>query len=636
MDWMPQEQERGITITSAVTVLPWRKHEIHLIDTPGHVDFTVEVERSLRVLDGVVVVFCAVGGVEPQSETVWHQADRYGIPRVAFVNKMDRVGADFPGCIEQMKEKLDCTPLPIQIPVGKEDDFRGVVDLVGMQVMLWNTDDLGATYERGQLDAELLEQASPWRERLLEALADEDDDIAEAYLAGESIPPEKLRTGLRRLCLANRVIPVLCGSALRNKGVQPLLDAVIDLLPAPVELPPVRGTNPKTGETVKFERTREQPFSGLAFKVQLWEGRKHTYLRIYSGTLSLSSSVYNSSKLADEKISRLLRLHADKKERIQRAHAGNIVGVVGLKQATTGDTLCTRNHPVIFGEMQFMTPVISTAVEPKTSRDEDKLKEVLIKMVEEDPTFTVTEDPDTGQTILSGMGELHLEIVCDRLKRDFHVPVNVGKPQVVYRETLQGQAEASDRFERTFEDTTKAKNMFAEVTLQAEPSERGKGIEFVNDITPPDGSGPPPDEWARAAEEGVREAAGSGPKTGYPMVDMVVRLKALVSREGDTDTVAVHIAAAAAFRKLCEKAGSVVLEPIMSLEVITPEDFTGTVIGDINARGGKVEELVKKATRSIIRARMPMTKMFGYSTDLRSLTEGRGNFSMHFLQFGSV
>jgi elongation factor G len=636
MDWMPQEQERGITITSAVTMLPWRKHEVHLIDTPGHVDFTVEVERSLRVLDGAVVVFCAVGGVEPQSETVWHQADRYGIPRVAFINKMDRIGADFENCIEQMKEKLGCRPLPVQIPLGEEDAFEGIIDLVKLEAKRWRSDDLGATFESFPLDDDLSALAEPWREQLLEALGDDDDEIAELYLAGDPIPDEKLRATIRRLCLQNRGVPVLCGSALRNKGIQPLLDAVVDFLPAPVELPPVVGTNPKTGEPAEFERTRNQPFCGVAFKVQLWEGRKHTYLRVYSGTVSASSSVYNANKGTDEKIARLLKLHADKKERLQKAQAGDIVGVVGLKRATTGDTLCTREHPVQFGEMEFMTPVISMAVEPKTSRDEEKLNDVLAKMVEEDPTFTVTEDPDTGQTILSGMGELHLEIICDRLVRDFHLPVNVGKPQVVFRETLKGPAEARERFERAFDEEGKTRKMYAEVTLQAEPLERGRGIEFFDEYTPPEDAHPVPAEWIRAVEAGAREAAGSGPETGYPMVDMKVRLKSLGTREGETTEISLHIAAAAAFRKLCQKAGSAVLLPVMSLEVVTPEEFTGTVIGDLNARGGKVEELKKKATRTVIKARTPMTKMFGYSTDLRSLTEGRATFSMHFLKFDVV
>jgi elongation factor G len=644
MDWMPQEQERGITITSAVTMLPWRKHEVHLIDTPGHVDFTVEVERSLRVLDGSVVVFCAVGGVEPQSETVWHQADRYGIPRLAFVNKMDRIGADFPGCLEQMREKLGCRPLPIQIPLGQEDTFEGVIDLIKMDAKRWHSEDLGATFESSPLDDNLRQRAEPWREQLIEALGDEDDEIAELYLAGDSIPEEKLRATIRKLCLQNRGVPVLCGSALRNKGIQPLLDAVVDFLPAPVELPPVQGLNPKTGKPVEFERTRDEPFCGVAFKVQIWEGRKHTYLRVYSGTVSTGSSVYNANKGADEKIARLLKLHADKKERLQKAQAGDIVGVVGLKLATTGDTLCTRAQPVLFGEMQFMTPVISMAVEPKTSRDEEKLKDVLSKMVEEDPTFTVTEDSDTGQTILSGMGELHLEIVCDRLLRDFHIQVNVGKPQVVFRETLKGPAEATDRFERAFDEDGKTKKMFAEVTLQAEPLDRGRGIEFFDEYTPPGDASrdasrdasPVPPEWIRAVEAGVREAAGSGPETGYPMVDLKVRLKSLGTREGETTEISLHIAAAAAFRKLSKKAGSAVLLPVMSLEVVTPEEFTGTVIGDLSSRGGKVEELEKRTTRTVIKARTPMTKMFGYSTDLRSLTEGRATFSMHFLKFDVV
>jgi len=636
MDWMPQEQERGITITSATTVLPWRKHEIHLIDTPGHVDFTVEVERSLRVLDGAVVVFCAVGGVEPQSETVWHQAGHYGIPRLAFINKMDRVGADFESCIRQMEKRLGCRPVAIQIPLGKEENFEGVVDLVNSRVLRWHTDDLGATFDSEPLQGELLEEAAPWRERMLEVLADEDDRIAEAFLGGQYIPPADLDATLRRASLANRAVPVLCGSALRNKGIQPLLDAVIDYLPAPMELPPVRGVDPRTKERVEFERSRKAPFTGLAFKVQLWDGRKHTYLRIYSGTLSSSATIFNASKQKDEKISRLLKLHADKKERLQKAQAGDIVGVVGLKLATTGDTFCTREHQVIFEQMEFMTPVISMAVEPKTGRDEDKLLESLDKMVEEDPTFTVTEDPDTGQTILSGMGELHLEIISDRLRREFHIPVNTGKPQVVYRETLGGPAEISERFERRFEESSQAKNMFAGITIAAGPAERGGGITFTSEVEQPIEGHPIPAEWIAAIEEGVREAAGSGPRTSYPMTDISVVLKSIEQREGETTPIVLHIAAASAFRSLCDKAGTAVLLPIMALEVVTPDVFTGTVIGDLNARGGKVEGIEKRATRTVVHARAPMTKMFGYSTDLRSITEGRATFSMQFLKFDTV
>ncbi|MBN2495992.1 MAG: elongation factor G [Deltaproteobacteria bacterium] len=630
MDWMPQEQERGITITSAVTALPWRNHDIHLIDTPGHVDFTVEVERSLRVLDGVVVVFCSVGGVEPQSETVWRQAERYGVPRLAFVNKMDRTGADYEACIEQIRVKLAARPLPLQLPLGVEDRFAGIVDLVEMRALRWHGEDLGATYDVEEIPADLADKAAIWRERLIEALADEDDAIAERYLAGESLSRKELLPAIRAACLSNRLIPVLCGSALRNKGIQPLLDAICDFLPNPLDLPPVPGSHPETGEAVRIERESSAPFSGLAFKVQLWDGRKHTYLRIYSGSLGVGEVVYNPDKDADEKIARLLRLHADKKERIQRAYAGDIVGVVGLKKATTGDTLCTHKAPVIFGRMQFMTPVISIAVEPKTSKDEEKLNEILAKMVEEDPTFTVTEDHDTGQTLLSGMGELHLEVIVDRLRREFNLPVNVGKPQVVYRETLAGPCEARERFERSFEDG--AKNMFAEVALSAHPLPRDGGITFRNELTlPPDQT--IPEAWIRAAEEGAREAAGSGPVTGYPMVDMAISLVDLKSRDGETDEMAVHIAAASAFRSLCQRGGTGTLLPIMALEVVVPDEFTGAVIGDLSSRGGKVEELLRQTHRSIVRASVAMTSMFGYSTDLRSLTEGRGTFTMTFQKF---
>jgi elongation factor G len=637
MDWMPQEQERGITITAAVTTMPWRKHDIHLIDTPGHVDFTIEVERSLRVLDSAVVVFCAVGGVEPQSETVWHQADRYAIPRLAFINKMDRVGADFEGCLNQMRARLSTNPLAIQLPLGTEERFAGVIDLIEMKVLRWHSEDLGATFTSEPIPGEFIDEATLWHDHLIEKLADGDDQVAELYLAGQPIPTEVVKASLRKLCLANRAVPVLCGSALRNKGIQPLLDAVVDFLPAPIELPPMRGVNPKTGESVEFARTREAPFTGLAFKVQLWEGRKHTYLRIYSGSLSDGDTIFNADKDEDEKIARLLRLHADKKERLQRAFAGDIVGVVGLKLATTGDTLCTRAHPVVFSKMNIMTPVISVAVEPRTNQDEEKLQETLSKMADEDPTFKAARDSDTGQMILSGMGELHLDIIIDRIKREFHLEVNVGKPQVVMRETLAGAGEVSEAFERSFDDgSSKGKQLFADVTLHGRPLPRGTGIEVENLVTLTPAGAPLPEEWHQALEAGVREALSSGPKTGYPMEDMHLTIKAIAVREGQTEPIALHVAAGAAFRKLCEKAGTVPLLPVMALEVVSPDEFTGSVIGDINARGGKVEDVERRANRTIVKARVPMTRMFGYSTDLRSLTEGRATFSMSFLEFDAI
>ena len=633
MDWMPQEQERGITITAAVTTLPWRHHEIHLIDTPGHVDFTVEVERSLRVLDGAVVVFCAVGGVEPQSETVWHQADRYRIPRLAFINKMDRPGADFAACLTQMREKLGCVPLPIQLPLGQEDRFEGVVDLVRMQAVRWHSDDLGATFEAAPITGDLEGEARAARLRMIETLADHDDAMAEIFLAEREPSPEDLLAAVRRATLKNTLVPVLCGSALRNKGIQPLLDAVCDFLPAPAELPPVAGFNPKTNEPLTVERRKDAPFCGVAFKVQLWEGRKHTYLRIYSGQIATGDAVYNSSKGAHEKIARLLKLHADKKERLQRASAGDIVGVVGLKLATTGDTLCTVAHPVVFESMRFLTPVISIAVEPKTSQDQEKLTDILSRMVEEDPTFSVSQDPETGQTLLSGMGELHLDIKIDILRREYNLPVNVGKPQVVYRETLAQAGSASEVFERSFEVDGKGKALYAGITLRGEPLPRGAGVVYANEIVPTPEAPALNPEWLRAAEQGVREALVNGPATGYPMVDLKVALLDVQWREGQTDAMAVHIAAGQAFRRLCEKTRTLTLQPIMSLEVVTPEEFTGTVIGDINARSGRVEDLEKRQNRAIVKARVPLTRMFGYSTELRSLTEGRATFSMSFLTF---
>ncbi len=633
MDWMPQEQERGITITAAVTTLPWHNHEIHLIDTPGHVDFTVEVERSLRVLDGAVAVFCAVGGVQPQSETVWRQADRYRIPRIAFVNKMDRPGANFEECIRQMRDKLACRPLPVQLPLGSEDRFAGVIDLVAMQALRWHTDDLGASYDTEPIPPEYADAATLWHNHLIETLVDVDDAVGEMYLAGEPVPEASMRAAIRKATLSCHAVPVFCGSALRNKGIQPLLNAVGDYLPAPVEMPPVVGVHPKTGARVEIARTREQPFTGLIFKVQLWDGRKHTYLRVYSGSIEAGSAVYNASKSVHEKIVRLLKLHAAKKTPLQRAQAGDIVGVVGLKLATTGDTLCTVAKPVVFGRMEFMTPVISVAVEPKTSQDEEKLEDVLNRLVEEDPTFAVRHDAETGQTILSGMGELHLEIVADRLRNEFRVPIKVGKPQVVYRETLAAGASASDTFSRTFEIEGKPKSLFAGVSLKGEPLERGQGFVFVNGLAQPAGTAPIPPEWIESMERGVRESAGNGPVTGYPIVDARITLLEIQTREGETDAIALHIAAGHAFRKLCQIAGTETLQPIMALEVVAPAEFIGTIIGDINARCGKVDGLERKTGYSVIKSRVPMTSMFGYSTDLRSLTEGRATFTMSFLRF---
>jgi elongation factor G len=633
MDWMPQEQERGITITAAVTTLPWKKHDIHLIDTPGHVDFTVEVERSLRVLDGAVVIFCAVGGVEPQSETVWHQSERYRLPRVAFVNKMDRVGADFFGCLKQMEERLKCRPVALQLPLGVEESFRGVIDLIENCAIEWHSDDLGATFEKIPIPASEAEKAAQWREQLIEALADQDDEIAELFLNGISIAPEKMRAVLRKACLEFKLVPVLCGSALRNKGIQPLLDAVVDYLPSPVDLPPVEGVDPRTGQKITFERTKDAPFTGLAFKVQLWEGRKHTYLRIFSGSLGASDTIYNASKGVEEKIARLLKLHADKKERISRAQAGDIVGVVGLKAATTGDTLCTRQHQVVYQRIQTLTPVISLAVEPKSSQDLDKLREVLEKMAEEDPTFVAKEDPDTGQMILNGMGELHLDIICDRLQREFHLPVNVGKPQAVRRETLAQAMEWTEEFQREFEENGQARKLYAGITLRGEPGPRASGVHFASVLAAEPALSA---EWLREIEAGVRESAASGPQTCYPLTDVKFTLLAVRTREGETGPMALHIAAAQAARKLAEAAGTKVLLPIMEVEVVTPDEFTGVVIGDLNARGGRVEGIEKRAIRTLVRAQVPVTAMFGYSTQLRSLTEGRATFSMQFKEFGAL
>ena len=628
MDWMPQEQERGITITSAVTSCPWKGHEIHLIDTPGHVDFTIEVERSLRVLDGAVALFDAVSGVEPQSETVWHQADKYRVPRIAFINKMDRVGANFLGTVEMMKEKLGTRPLLIQLPLGVEDNFRGILDLIRMKAVIWHEETLGATFQEMEIPEPFLPGARQYRDLLLETLAEQSDLLLEKYLGGQEISVEEIKTALRGAALKFELVPVLCGAALRNKGIQPLLEAIVDYLPAPVDIPPVAGFNPKTGKAEIRHSSDQEPFAALAFKIITDEGRRLTYLRVYSGVLRAEQDVYNSTKGKKERVARLFRMHANKKERIPEVRAGEIVGAAGLKETTTGDTLCDESHPITLERIDFYEPVTSMAVEPKSRADQEKLDFFLQKLADEDPTFRVKFDEDTGQTIISGMGELHLEVVVRRLLEDFNVAVNIGKPQVVYRETITQTVEAEGKFEREIEGV----DHFGHVRLRLEPRPRGSGVEF--DKASADGTILP--EFIPSIEAGVTESTGSGVVSGYPVVDLKVSLLGGTVREANSTPLAFQVAAAMAFREGCQKAHPVLLEPIMKTEVVVPEEFLGEAIGDLSARKGRIEQVLSKGKVSVVAAFVPLKEMFGYSTDLRSLSQGRGTFTMQFHYFDWV
>jgi elongation factor G len=625
MDWMAEEKERGITITSAVTFCEWKGHFINIIDTPGHVDFTIEVERALRVLDGAIGVFCAVGGVEPQSETVWHQADRYHVPKIAFVNKMDRIGADFFKVVEAIEDKLGTVPLVLQIPWGSEDAFRGVIDLIDMKAVVWEDETLGARYEEIPIPEELREQAAGYREELLETLADRNDLIMEKYLAEEEIGKEELKEAIRVATAGLKLTPVFCGSALRNKGIQPLLDAISDYLPSPLDVPPIRGHVPQTGEVEERPPELKGPFSALAFKVMMDQGRKMTYLRVYSGSIEAGKPVFNSAKGVTEKLSRLLRMHSNKRERVDRASAGDLVAAMGLKQTTTGDTLCDENHPILLEPIQFKDPVITMAVEPKRVQDQDKLVEVLGKLAEEDPTFRYKIDEETGQTIISGMGELHLEILMGRMKREFSVDTNQGKPQVVYRETI-GKATSH---EEVFQKDLGGQLHYAGVLLEVAPLSRGSGNSFLDRCKNPDLS----EEFLQAVREGVTESQGSGVIMGYPVIDIQTTLLDVQIKESLSDLMAFKVAASMAFKKACEEADPLLLEPIMKAEVIVPEEFMGEVIGDLNARKGKIEQIASKGLIQIITANVPLSRMFGYSTALRSLSQGRGTFTMQFNRY---
>src|SRR5262245_17447844 len=630
MDWMEQEQERGITITSAATTCEWKNFQINIIDTPGHVDFTAEVERSLRVLDGAVAVFDAVAGVQPQSETVWRQADKYSVPRICFINKMDRVGADFYHSVETIVERLKCRPVPIQLPIGAEDQFKGVVDLVEMQARVWLDETLGAEYNTIDIPADLVERAKEYREKLIEAIAESDDELFAKFIEGETPSAAEIKRGIRKAAIAMKIFPVICGSAFKNKGVQSMLDAVIDYLPSPVDIPPVKG-HALDDPTQILERkaSDSEPFAALVFKIMTdpFVGQL-AFFRVYSGRLGSGESVYNVAKGRKERIGRLLRMHANKREEIQEILAGDIAAAVGLKTISTGDTICDEKNPIVLESIVFPTPVIQLAVEPKTKADQEKLGMAIQKLAQEDPTFKVATDPETGQTILSGMGELHLEIIVDRMMREFGVAANVGKPQVAYRETIRTKSEAEGRFVRQ----TGGRGQYGHVKIRMEPLPQGSGFEFVNEIV----GGSVPKEYIKPAEAGMAEALEGGVMAGYPMSDVRVTLYDGSFHEVDSSEIAFKIAGSMAVKEGARRAKPTLLEPIMSVEVVVPEEYMGDVIGDINSRRGRIEGMELRGTTQIIKAMVPLSEMFGYATDLRSRTQGRGSFTMHFGKYEEV
>ncbi len=628
MDFLPQEQERGITITSACTTTFWRGYRINIIDTPGHVDFTIEVERSLRVLDGAVVIFCAVGGVEPQSETVWRQANKYKVPRLAFINKMDRIGANFERVVEEIRQRLGANPLVVQLPLGVEENFIGVIDLIEMKAIVWDEDILGAKYRYTDIPVDLKDKAEEYKLQMLEKLADINDVIMEKYLEGKDLSSEEIKKAIREATISFKVVPVLCGSAFKNKGIQPLLDAIVDYLPSPLDIPPIKGINPETGEVEERLTDPDAPLSALAFKIMTdpYVGTL-TFLRIYSGYLESGMSVYNSTKRKKERIGRLVRMHANHREEISYAGAGDIVAALGLRVTTTGDTLCDETHPIELEKLEIPEPVISVAVEPKTKADQEKLGIALQKIALEDPSFRVSVDQETGQTLIWGMGELHLEIIVDRLLREFKVGVNVGKPEVAYKETITTKAEAEGKYIKQ----TGGRGQYGHVKLVVEPNP-GKGFEFVSEIV----GGVIPKEFIPAIEKGVREATQEGIIAGYPVLDVKVRLVDGSYHEVDSSDLAFAIAGSLAFKSACQKANPVLLEPIMKLEVIVPEEYLGEVLGDISSRRGKIEGMEIRGNVRVIKAFVPLSEMFGYATVLRSLTQGRGNFTMQFDRYEKV
>jgi elongation factor G len=630
MDWMVQEQERGITITSAATTCFWRDHRINIIDTPGHVDFTVEVERSLRVLDGAVTVLDAVSGVEPQTETVWRQADKYRVPRLVYVNKMDRVGADFFRCLDMLRDRLGAHAVAIQLPIGSEDKYLGLVDLIDEVALAWDENDetLGKEYKKVPIPADMADKVREYREKMIEGLAEVDDHLMEKFVSGETPTVEELKAAVRKGAAQMKVFPVICGSSFKNKGVQPLLDAVIDYLPSPLDIPPVQGTNPETSEIEERKASDDQPFAALAFKIM---NDQHVgqlvFLRVYSGTLKAGSGVYNSTKDRKERVGRLLRMHANKREEIEEIQAGDIAAAIGLKSTITGDTLCDADHPIVLESMTFPEPVIAVAIEPKTKADEEKLGLSLSRLALEDPTFRVTTETETSQTLIHGMGELHLEIIVDRLLREFKVEANVGKPQVAYRETIRKPAEAQGKFVRQ----TGGRGQYGDVYLEVEPVP-GEGIVFENKIV----GGVIPKEYIPAVEKGVKEAAETGVLAGYPMVDIKVRLTDGSYHEVDSSEIAFKIAGSMGFKEACRRAKPVLLEPVMDVEVVTPRDYVGAVIGNLNSRRGRIMSQEIRGTSEVVRANVPLGQMFGYATDLRSMTQGRATYTMQFARYEEV
>ena len=620
MDWMAQEQERGITITSAATTCFWNDHRINIIDTPGHVDFTVEVERSLRVLDGSVTVFCAKGGVQPQSETVWRQADKYGVPRMCYVNKMDTIGANFFSCVEQMKNRLHANAVPIQIPIGAEDEFKGVVDLISMKAFI-HKDDLGKEIEETEVPADLKETAEKYRAAMVEAAAEQDEELMMKYLDGGELSNEEIREGLRKGTLACKVTPVCCGSSYKNKGVQELLDNIIYYMPSPLDIPAIKGVNPKTDAEEERKASDDEPFAALAFKIATdpFVG-KLCFFRVYSGTLEAGSTVLNTNKDSKERIGRILQMHSNHREDIDKVYAGDIAAAVGLKNVTTGETLCDEKFPVILESMEFPEPVISIAIEPKTKADQEKMGIALAKLAEEDPTFKTYTDQETGQTIISGMGELHLDIIVDRLKREFKVEANVGAPQVAYKETIRNKVKAQGKFIRQ----SGGKGQYGDVWFELEPLEPGTGIQFESKIV----GGAVPKEYIKPTEDGFREATNTGILAGYPVVDVKATLVDGSYHEVDSSEMAFKIAASMAFKECCRLAKPVILEPIMKVEIVVPEEYMGDVIGDVNSRRGRLEGMEAKNGMQEIRCFIPLSEMFGYATDLISRTQGRGTYSM--------
>jgi len=629
MDWMEQEQERGITITSAATTCSWRDFNINIIDTPGHVDFTIEVERSLRVLDGAVAVFCSVGGVEPQSETVWRQADKYGVPRIAFINKMDRVGADFFRGVHMIKDRLKANALPIQLPVGSEDTFKGVIDLVRMKAVIWEDEALGANYHEEEIPAALLDQAIEYREKMIEEISSHDDALMEKYLSGEELTEAEIMAAIRTCTIAIKIIPVICGSSFKNKGVQNLLDAVVDYMPSPMDIPPIKGVDVNTGEEIERKASDSEPFSSLGFKIMTdpFVGQL-TFFRVYSGVATAGSYIYNSTKGKKERLGRILKMHANKREEIKEVYAGDIAAAVGLKYTTTGDTLCEEESQVILESIEFPEPVISIAIEPKTKAEQEKLGFGLQKLASEDPSFRVKTDEETGQTIISGMGELHLEIIVDRLKREFKVDANVGKPQVAYRETITKKVKVEGKFVRQ----SGGRGQYGHVWLEVEPQEAGKGFEFVDAIK----GGVVPREYIPAVGKGIFEATDNGVLAGFPVVDVKVTLIDGSYHEVDSSEMAFKIAGSMGFKEGCAKAAPIILEPIMSVEVVVPEEYMGDVIGDLNSRRGRIMGMDSRGGAQVISAMVPLAAMFGYSTDLRSGTQGRATYSMTFDHYEPV